>query len=562
LQALTTYTLLLTSSDNSPFLNPIDGWALEGTSDLSPATNSATEVETLLRPDQRNRAIEGYYGTSTTLTNMPALTSVGDTILLGTTKPPADVVLDASGSAPTTVKVEYWSTSGWTQHPNFSANGNSFAGLMTLSLGGPSDWATQTEDGGDEYLVRLTALTAGPLRVATVRPYSAVSSLSVAPTSASLGSAVWADHAASESVSSVHVQPLPLLVPWIHSQYPTQLSNLFLPAPIRPSTDTGAPAVVHFTSTTAGLSVTNTHVPVAMSLAASTGVTASFPGGPLTIQQQNVVDGGRLVVANGGVALLSDVATATDMVVRPLSDGVETIDILRNASAPHTLSWQLSSSAGPVSINLSGQITGTVGVNGVVVAELGDVWAMDANGVQLPVTVSATGSTLSVVPDLSSSTIVYPVVVDPGFTRQTAQYTSSQAPWTNFNTRVRGWNMDKCIENGDPCMSANGSFRAEATAQSHAIRHLAISATNGQVAAYGYHWVPNSLDWEVSINNVDGNQSSDDEPACDDRSFRMDIALDRRNNQDIYGKYRIAEVKNVNNMIDARVHKSIAISQR
>jgi hypothetical protein len=170
------------------------------------------------------------------------------------------------------------------------------------------------------------------------------------------------------------------------------------------------------------------------------------------------------VVTSGGAAVFANTAPSTSTVVRPTATGVETWDVLANASAPTDIPWDVTMPTGDQleelpggqaaaivdpslapSPNLSGDVAGapdgssvtsastqlydetstianaqTDVTDGAVVAVLADPSATDANGMPEPTTLTANPITNTVdfsINPLPGST--YPITADPAATAGT-----------------------------------------------------------------------------------------------------------------------------------------------
>ena len=95
---------------------------------------------------------------------------------------------------------------------------------------------------------------------------------------------------------------------------------------------------------------------------------------------------------------------------------------------------------------------------------------------------------------------------DGGWGRQTFEYFDE--PF-----RVRGYRFKQCVSTGLVCTTTAGQFKPESTAQSHALRRLALKA-GGRIR--------DDLDWEVGkVSRFE--PDSDDNPALPDSGWRADI---------------------------------------
>ncbi len=250
--------------------------------------------------------------------------------------------------------------------------------------------------------------------------------------------------------------------------------------------------------------------------------------------------GGASTVA-GRLAIDSQPAQGRDVVYFPFDGGVATFDVLAGPASPRTVRWGVESAGQPLAVDAE------VGVatlaDGTVVARFDGVSAVGADGGSVGVEVRAGLGFLEmeVVGDLAPAQ--FPVVIDPTWNRTTKTYTENNFAGLfgagGHKYRVRGYNFKFCIETGANCRAGVGQagrFKPEATAQAHAIRRLAKMRTGNFAPT-----VPNELDWEVGKRD-----DITEEPPCDGTAgFRIDIVLNVKGFTDRGGKYRLIEVKNV-----------------
>lgn len=107
--------------------------------------------------------------------------------------------------------------------------------------------------------------------------------------------------------------------------------------------------------------------------------------------------------------------TATDTLVAPVSGGVEVFEQLRSPESPEQLSFALNLPAGA---SLRAKKDGGAEVVSASEAEIEEVpppSAVDAQGVEVPVTMSVEGDSLLLEVPHGSREVAYPVLVDPEF---------------------------------------------------------------------------------------------------------------------------------------------------
>lgn len=552
-----TYSLVLTSSDTSVYYSTSNTWRF-ATSD-TPDSSLFTLATSYLHPGEGNRAIEAFNARDRDHLNPSRLgmfAVAGDAVVIADrTKFRYLDLRTTGGTGSSNVRVEYWTSSGWHQDPGFPSGATLNGwGSNVLDVGSPSDWATQPFDGRDQFAIRLTALTTPTSRVdlELLRRYSAPSAVSIAPLAKGDAALVWADHDYNETASTMRFTSLPAVGAWLTQPGNPINAVLAGDADVRPMDRTGVDHSALVSYSNGQLSSVGTNVPSTFSVDPSAGVTATFEGLPVNVVPTATFGSGAVSVINNSTVLYADMLPSSDYAVRPTGDGFATYQVLHSASAPTTMSYRVSSPGHTVTLSPSDLSIGVV-VDGQTVAYVDQVWAVDATGASVPTSVTTATGTLTVTVDVSSPTIKFPVIVDPDWGRSSRNYTQDSGSFGNVKVRVRGFNMSKCINTGNPCLSWAGNFRPEATAQSHALRRLA--------KLYGGGSVPDTLDWEVSPRNASADESTDDEPDCGDNGYRVDISLDMSGIFDLGGHYRLIEVKHASGLTAARTQVNCYVSR-
>jgi sugar lactone lactonase YvrE len=116
-----------------------------------------------------------------------------------------------------------------------------------------------------------------------------------------------------------------------------------------------------------------------------------------------------------------EIQTDTDLLVSPLSSGVELFDQLRSAESPETLSFDLDIPAG-AELRANGSVA-EVWQNGKTTALVSPPHAVDAQGTDVPVTMEVQGNTIILGVAHREGDYAYPILVDPEV--------STQNDWVN-----------------------------------------------------------------------------------------------------------------------------------
>ena len=122
--------------------------------------------------------------------------------------------------------------------------------------------------------------------------------------------------------------------------------------------------------------------------------------------------GGSQGVADGDAVLYANTEVDTDTVIKPAALGVDADAILRSVASPQQLSFHVGLPAGGSLVQAK---SGTVRIldEGTVIASVLPPSAHDAAGTAVPVSMSASGNTLTVSVDHLSGEYQYPIEVDP-----------------------------------------------------------------------------------------------------------------------------------------------------
>ncbi|HEX5307934.1 MAG TPA: SMP-30/gluconolactonase/LRE family protein [Solirubrobacteraceae bacterium] len=165
-------------------------------------------------------------------------------------------------------------------------------------------------------------------------------------------------------------------------------------------------------------------------------------GSGRTLAGNGQLDGGAVVYPNTG--------TDADTAAKPISTGFEMYDTLRSVASSQVLSFRVGMPAG-ASLRSAGSAASVVAY-GHTLASISAVRAVDADGTEVPVSMSVFGRTLRVTVDHRGGDYRYPIVVDP-----TVNDDDLDSTW-NTNWRfVNGGSAEKREIVGSP-----GSMEAKA----------------------------------------------------------------------------------------------------
>jgi Ca2+-binding RTX toxin-like protein len=103
----------------------------------------------------------------------------------------------------------------------------------------------------------------------------------------------------------------------------------------------------------------------------------------------------------------------TDLMVSPISNGVELFNLLRSSASPEQLRFNLDLPAGAQLRMAGGETAEVVGAEGKEMLSIPKPWARDAQGTSVPVTMAVEGNSLVLSVDHQDEEVAYPVLVDP-----------------------------------------------------------------------------------------------------------------------------------------------------
>jgi RHS repeat-associated protein len=116
-------------------------------------------------------------------------------------------------------------------------------------------------------------------------------------------------------------------------------------------------------------------------------------------------------IIGGSEAFYGEVATDTDAVATPRLDGVDLSALLRSADSPEELRYRVGL---PLGARLVGEDGGAVIRRGdAVIGRIPAVWARDAQGTPVPVTLGIRGDELDLRIPRRGGSYAYPILVDP-----------------------------------------------------------------------------------------------------------------------------------------------------
>ena len=108
-----------------------------------------------------------------------------------------------------------------------------------------------------------------------------------------------------------------------------------------------------------------------------------------------------------------DEGSDTDLLVSPISSGVEISDMLRSADSPETLRFPIETPAGAHLRSVIGGGAEVVGEDGTPLALVGKATATDAQGTAVPVASEVDGDSVVLHVDHREGDYAYPILVDP-----------------------------------------------------------------------------------------------------------------------------------------------------
>ncbi|HEX3608676.1 MAG TPA: 6-bladed beta-propeller [Solirubrobacterales bacterium] len=195
-------------------------------------------------------------------------------------------------------------------------------------------------------------------------------------------------------------------------------------------------------ATSEGFEPANPITDVNIPISASEGI--SLENGTTTITQAGVNPESSAHLFDDKDVIYPDVQTDTDLLVSPLSTGVELFDQLRSAKSPETLRFDLGLPEGA-------ELRANAGTAEVYEGEklLGIVappHAVDAQGTLVPVTMGVEGNSIILTVEHREGNYAYPILVDPEYV---------QNDWVN-NAWIFGYRYD-VLEDGTFLPNSNNA---------------------------------------------------------------------------------------------------------
>jgi YD repeat-containing protein len=215
--------------------------------------------------------------------------------------------------------------------------------------------------------------------------------------------------------------------------------------PVRTEDDKGDLSKVDLglEETSEGFVPANPLVEVAIDSSVEEGVEVGDEG--LTISQAGVEETDARPLGDKNVFFGEvDEGGDTDLLVSPISGGVELFDMLRSVDSPETLRFQVETPAGAELRQTPSGGAEVVGEDGSMLAEVPAPRAVDAQGRMLPVTLAVEGSTIVLSVEHRKEEVAYPVLVDPEvIDNWYYSFYNNQSLWTlgawGYQESQNGW---------------------------------------------------------------------------------------------------------------------------
>ncbi len=223
----------------------------------------------------------------------------------------------------------------------------------------------------------------------------------------------------------------------------TELMEAEIPAEVRDENGELGKVDLSLEATSEGFQLANPVVEVEIPTAPSEGV--AIEGGETTITQAGTDPESSAQRFGDKDVIYPDVQTDTDLLVSPLSTGVEFFDQLRSIESPETLRFDLD-------LPESAELRANDGVAEVYEGEaltalVSPPHAIDAQGTSVPVTMDVQDSSIVLHVAHREGDYAYPILVDPEFT---------QNDWVN-NAWIFGYRYD-VLEDGTFQHNSNIGF--------------------------------------------------------------------------------------------------------
>jgi tripartite motif-containing protein 71 len=181
--------------------------------------------------------------------------------------------------------------------------------------------------------------------------------------------------------------------------------------PLRTETLSGEPSVVDLSLERADGTIEPANALAQVDIPEQLGEGIELPEQGITIHLAGAPEDRVATIAGQSIGFLPNVATDTDLAIAPTPTGVETLTQIRSGDAPHSQTFNLSLPAGAVlQSSDSGGATVTQGDQTLI--DVAAPTAIDATGATIPVALTVSGDSLTLVMSPDDST-AYPVLVDP-----------------------------------------------------------------------------------------------------------------------------------------------------
>jgi RHS repeat-associated protein len=138
---------------------------------------------------------------------------------------------------------------------------------------------------------------------------------------------------------------------------------------------------------------------------------------------------------NGVTAYFANTQTDTDTLVKATTFGFEFDGLLRSVESPEQLSFRVGLPEGAILVAASNKSGGVLIVKeGATLARIPAPVARDAAGTNVPVSMSVTGSTVTLTVADSSGEFEYPIAVDPTVIDESAVLSFPESSWKYYTT--------------------------------------------------------------------------------------------------------------------------------
>jgi Ca2+-binding RTX toxin-like protein len=138
-----------------------------------------------------------------------------------------------------------------------------------------------------------------------------------------------------------------------------------------------------------------------------------------------------------------DAGTDTDLLVSPISTGVELFSMLRSADSPETLRFEVEAPTGSQLLADDGGGAEVIDETGKTTALIPAPWARDAQGTTVPVRMQVEGNSLVLSVKHRDADFAYPILVDPTIYQDWGWWYSGQhlegTKQFYFQTSASGW---------------------------------------------------------------------------------------------------------------------------